>query len=183
MPARLASLRDSSWIFSLAPPPRAASRSCGGAPPSGRPRPIVSTATLEATSPACAPPIPSATTNSGARTIRASSFARRWRPVSLPEYCSATLSIRSVDLEREFAVADADTIPRVQGARGLEQLLVEVGAIGRAEVFDDDRVPLFVDARVARGRERILELDFGRVAAAEDQVAVEVVDHPGFVSG
>ena len=48
---------------------------------------------FEATSPACAPPMPSATTNSGERTSSESSLARRWRPVSLPEYCSATRSI------------------------------------------------------------------------------------------
>ena len=39
---------------------------------------------------------------------------------------------QSVDLEREFAVADAHAVARVQRPRRLEQLLVEVGAVGRA---------------------------------------------------
>ena len=73
-------------------------RRAGRAPPPARARRAdrrwkASTASFEATSPACAPPMPSATTNSGERTISESSFARRWRPVSLPEYCSATRSI------------------------------------------------------------------------------------------
>ena len=67
MPAWLASVRERSWMLSLASSMRAASSSCGGPPPSGSPRPSVSTAIREATSPACAPPMPSATANSGAR--------------------------------------------------------------------------------------------------------------------
>ena len=51
---------------------------CSGSPPSN-----TSTAIFEATSPAWAPPIPSAITNSGARANALSSFSRRWRPVSV----------------------------------------------------------------------------------------------------
>jgi hypothetical protein len=50
---------------------------CSDVPSSGRPEANVSAASRDATSPACAPPIPSATTNSGARTKKLSSFARR----------------------------------------------------------------------------------------------------------
>src|SRR5580693_3939751 len=103
----------------------------------------------EATSPAWAPPIPSATTNRGERASSESSLARRWRPVSVPAYCSDTRSISlgrssSVDLEREFAVADAHPIAGVQRSGRLEQLLVEVGAVCRVEVFDDHYVALLV---------------------------------------
>src|ERR1039458_9247657 len=99
--------------------------------------------------------MPSATTNSGARARWESSLARRARPVSVPAYCSATRNI-SVDLEREFAVADAHVITRVQRPGRLEHLLVEVGAVGGAEVLDDHYVALLVDARVPRRGERIL---------------------------
>src|SRR3977135_3242614 len=96
----------------------------------------------EATSPAWAPPIPSATphstTNSGERASSESSLARRCMPVSLPEYCSATLST-SVHLEGEFAVADADTILGVQRAGGLQQLLVQIRPVGGTHVLDHQR--------------------------------------------
>src|SRR5271166_4979774 len=151
-------------------------RPSSGRASSRRPGRKDSTAIREATSPAWAPPMPSATTNSGARASSESSLARRCRPVSLPAYCSATRSI-SIDLERELAVADAHPVARVQRPGGLQQLLVEVRAVGRAEVFDDDDIALLVHARMARGRERVLEPDLGALAAAEHEVAVEVVDH------
>src|SRR5271170_205237 len=120
MPACSALLWESSWMRALA------ARPSSGVGASGRPSWKDSTAILEATSPACAPPMPSATTNSGERASRASSLARRWRPVSVAEYCSLTRSI-SIDLEHEFALADPQMIAGVQGAGGVEQLLVEVG--------------------------------------------------------
>ena len=58
----------------------------GGLPdgsPSGSPRSNEETAISDATSPACAPPMPSATTKIGARTKKESSLAFRWRPVSV----------------------------------------------------------------------------------------------------
>src|SRR5438874_12059099 len=100
------------------------------------PRAKLSTASRDATSPARAPPMPSATTNSGERASSESSLARRWRPVSVTAYCSATRST-SVDLEGEFAVADAQAIPGVQRPGGLEQLLVQVGAVRGPQVLDD----------------------------------------------
>ena len=77
MPARSSSLTDSSWILALAAWTASASR-CSTDPPSGAIWPgIISTAVPEATSPAWAPPIPSATMKSGARAWKASSFTRR----------------------------------------------------------------------------------------------------------
>ena len=73
--------------------------------------------------------------------------------------------------------------PGCSGRGRLQQLLVEVGAVGGAEILDHDDVALLVDARVARGGERILEPDLGAVAAAEHDVAVEVVDHARVVPG
>src|SRR5438445_413441 len=151
------------------------------------PRANISTAMREATSPARAPPMPSATTNSGARASSESSFARRWRPVSVPAYCSATRSIRSapaalVDLEREFALADPNAIAEMQGLGAMKQLLVEVRAVGRIEIFDHEDVPLRKHARVPRGCERILEADLRVIAAPEHELVVEVVDHPRLVA-
>src|SRR5271165_3931722 len=130
-----------------------ADRASSGWEASSRPCLKDSTAIREATSPACAPPIPSATTNSGERVNSESSLARRWRPVSVPAYCSATRSI-SVDLEREFTVADAHAISGMQRPRRLEQLLVQVGAVGGVEILDDHHGPLLVDARVPRRGKR-----------------------------
>src|SRR5437763_10764718 len=125
---------------SLASRARAASASsgCWGSP---MPGPNDSTAIRDATSPACAPPIPSATTKSGARASSESSLARRWRPVSVTAYCSATRST-SVHLEREFAVADAQPVSGVKRPGRLEQLLVEIGAVGGAEVLHHEDVAL-----------------------------------------
>src|ERR1700689_562894 len=154
---------------------------------SPRPAPKDSTAMREATSPAWAPPMPSATTNSGGRASSESSLARRCIPVSLPEYCSATLSTplraTSVHLEGEFAVADAHAVLGVQRARGLEQLLVEVRTVGGAQILDHHRAALLVDARVARGGKGVLQADLRVIAAAQHDVAVQVVDHPRFVAG
>ena len=70
---------------------RSANRSSGrGSSPSACSK--ASMAIREATSPACAPPIPSATTNTGALTNALSSFSRRWRPVSVRQTVSVTWS-------------------------------------------------------------------------------------------
>src|SRR5271163_4678027 len=146
MPACSALACESSWMRALAACASVASASSGSLG-SCRPGSKESTAILDATSPACAPPIPSATTNSGERARTESSLARRWRPVSVPAYCSATRSI-SVDLEREFTVADAHPVTGVQRPGRLQQLLVEIGAVGGAEILDDHYVALLVDAGV-----------------------------------
>ena len=72
-----------------------ASRS-SGLPESGRPCSNASTAIREATSPACAPPIPSATTNTGARANDESSLSRRWRPVSVLWIVSAARACMAI---------------------------------------------------------------------------------------
>ena len=59
---------------------------------SGSPCSNTSTAIFDATSPAWAPPIPSATTNTGARAYEESSLPRRWRPVSVRWTVSAARS-------------------------------------------------------------------------------------------
>ncbi len=63
--------------------PSIVSRSTRSGGPSGSRSSNDSIAVFEATSPAWAPPIPSATTNSGARTKTESSLALRCRPVSV----------------------------------------------------------------------------------------------------
>ena len=70
------------------------SRRNGSGGPSGRSRSKASAAAREATSPAWAPPIPSATTKIGARTKNESSLALRWRPVSVRNAWSSTRSTR-----------------------------------------------------------------------------------------
>ena len=95
MPERSASFCERRWIWALASWTAPASR-CSTLPaPAGSPPSSTLTAMPEATSPAWAPPIPSATANSGERAKYASSLARRWRPVSVSLKVSATRSINA----------------------------------------------------------------------------------------
>src|SRR6185295_19289202 len=103
MPAVRASVRERSWIARLAPSMIRTSASDGD--PSGMPPSNESTAILEATSPAWAPPMPSATTNSGARTKRLSSLPWRWRPRSDSSQCSEILN------KKAFALRSPETPP------------------------------------------------------------------------
>ncbi len=57
--------------------------------PASRSPPKTSTAVADATSPAFAPPIPSATAKNGGAITSESSLALRWRPTSLRPACSA----------------------------------------------------------------------------------------------
>ena len=75
----------------------------------------------------------------------------RWRPVSVRSACSATRSISRVHVG-ELAVADPHAVAGCSGCGPVEQLLVEVGAVGRAEVLEHDRRR--PGARSARGARR-----------------------------
>ena len=57
-------------------------------------------------------------------------------------------------LEGELGVADADAVAGVQRLRAAQRLLVEVGAVRRAEVLEHDDVALRHEPRVARRRRR-----------------------------
>src|SRR6185503_1439481 len=81
----------------------------------------------------------------------------------------------------ERAVADSDAVARVQRARAVEQLLVEVGAIRRAEILDHHDRALAHEPRVAGGREGILEMDLD-VAAPERRAVLDVVLHAAVVA-
>src|SRR4051812_16369787 len=165
----------------LASRTRPASRSSTLPPASGSPSWSTSTAIPEATSPACAPPIPSATAKSGERAWNASSLARRWRPVSVRSKCSATRSISPPSTVHvgELAVADPHAVAGVQRLRAAEELLVEVRAVRRAEVLEHDDPALLDQPRVARGGERVLEADLRLVAAAHHRAVADVVLRAG----
>src|SRR4051812_20349931 len=137
----------------------------------------VSTTIVDATSPARAPPIPSATANSGACSKTRSSLLRRWRPVSdLAKLSWATRSITRPSLyEREFVVANPDAVSGVQGLWSFEQVAVEVGAVGRVQILYHQHVSLPENPAMARGGERILKTDLRRVPAAEHRSLAQVV--------
>ena len=67
----------------------------------------------------------------------------------------------------ELAVADPHAVAAVQRLRPGHELLVEVGAVRRAEVLEHDDPAVAQQLRVAAGRERVLEPDLGLVAAPE----------------
>ena len=118
-PCRRAARRRADWLVDLARSPgldQLAQRLAGGSRRRAARARTACTASSEATSPACAPPIPSATTNSGARTKKLSSLPWRWRPeVGVVEVLGDAQHASA--LEGELGVADADPVPRVQGLR------------------------------------------------------------------
>ena len=151
MPACSAFACESSWMRALAASASAAS-ACSGSDASSRPP--------GRTRPRCArrPRRPARRPCRRRRRTAASARAAspRWPGAGGPCRFPCTARQRaasSVDLELEFAVADANAIAGVQRPRRLQQLLVEIRAVGRTEVFDHDDVALLVDtARAARRR-------------------------------
>src|ERR687897_2875617 len=107
-----------------------------------------STASADATSPALAPPMPSATANSGGLTTSESSLALRCRPTSVRPACSTMRSATRLLLVAVFAVADPDRIRHLQALRGLHLASVQEGAVGRAHVLQVHEAPAVEDARV-----------------------------------
>src|SRR5664279_2595923 len=103
--------------------------------------------------------MPSATTNSGARTKALSSLSRRWRPVSVFQIVSAARSmlVRVSTAEwsslqvGELAVADPNPIAVVQRLWSGKRFLVQIGAVGGAEILDHQDVSLTGDLRVTGG--------------------------------
>ena len=72
--------------------------------------------------------------------------------------------------------------PGVQRPRAVEELLVEVGPVRRAEILDHDDPALAHEPRVAGGGERILEMDLD-VAAPERRALLDVVLHAPVMAG
>ncbi len=93
MPERVESRWERSWMRRLASITISRRNVSGGTLGSISVGSNDSAAIFEATSPAWAPPIPSATAKSGERTNSESSLALRWRPVSERYACSATVSM------------------------------------------------------------------------------------------
>src|SRR5919112_1081108 len=126
-----------------------ASCASGGSADSVAPS-TASTATADATSPALAPPIPSATANSGGLTTSESSLALRWRPTSVRPACSmmrrATAS--ALLLVAVFAVADADRVTHLEPLRRLHLAAVQVGPVRGAHVLHVHELGARKDARV-----------------------------------
>src|SRR5437588_479155 len=93
--------------------------------------------------------MPSATTNRGGRAYAESSFSRRWRPVSVLRMGSAALIMIGSLPVGELRVPDPDAVAGMQRLRAAERLLVEIGAVGRAEILDHQHVALTADPSVA----------------------------------
>src|SRR5918995_6952280 len=116
-----------------------------GSPDSRAPS-TASTATAEATSPAFAPPIPSATAKSGGLTTSESSFAVRWRPTSVRPACSTMRSATRLLLVAVFAVADPDRVRDLQALRPLDLAPVQERPVGRAHVLQVHEAAAVEDA-------------------------------------
>src|SRR5215211_3097323 len=108
-----------------------------------------SVAIADATSPAFAPPIPSATTKNGGRATRSSSFTLRWRPTSVFQACSAICSATRLLLVAVFAIADPDHIRHLEPLGCAELAPVQVGPVRGAHVLDVHEVSAREDAGVS----------------------------------
>src|SRR5829696_488214 len=109
-----------------------------------------STATAEATSPALAPPIPSATAKSGGLTTSESSLALRWRPTSVRPACSTMerATATALLLVAIFAVAYADRVRHLEPLGRLDLAPVQVGPVRGAHVLQVHELGARKDARV-----------------------------------
>src|SRR5215831_4874873 len=105
-------------------------------------------ASRDATSPACAPPMPSAIAKSGGSMTYASSLWRRVRPGSVT---AATRPIMCSRLIPQIGLTDADDVALRQPAGTIEARAVQVGAVRRAEVLHPDAVLARLEPRVACG--------------------------------
>ena len=86
-------------------------------------------------------------------------------------------------LEKLAQTGDAAHVAWLDARAASHRRAADDRAVRRSEVLDDQDVALLVDAGVPGGGKWILEADLGAVAAAEDDLAVEVIDHPGVVTG
>src|SRR3954469_5254628 len=143
-----------------------ASWASAGSLDSGAPS-TASTATADATSPAFAPPMPSATANSGGRTTSESWLAVRWRPTSVRPACSTMRSAIRLLLVAVFAVAYADGVAHVEPLGGLHLAPVQIRPVGGPHVLQVHGPAAVVDARVRRRRERVLHRYVSAVGAPE----------------
>src|SRR3954452_17417868 len=124
-------------------------------------------ASSEATSPARAPPIPSATANIGGATKRAGSLLSRCRPTSLaPVYSTIRSAIRLL-LVAVLGVADTNHVRPLEALAARQLAAIEVGPVGGPHVLDVHVIAPLIDARVTGGRELILHLDLRPVRATE----------------
>src|SRR5215208_5276502 len=142
-----------------------------------------STATADATSPACAPPIPSATANSGGRTTSESSLALRCRPTSVRPACSMIrrATATALLLVAIFAVAYADRVRHLQPLGGLDLATVQIGAVGRAHVLQVHELGARKDARVGGRSEGVVHAYVRVVGAPEGRTLAYVEGRARFV--
>src|SRR5881227_4460023 len=153
----------------------ASRRRSGGSSSSGW-LPNSSMAIWEATSPALAPPIPSATTKNGGSRSSESSFEVRCIPTSLLPTCSTIFSAIAPGslLVAVLAVADTDQVRGVQSLLRTQLAPVQVGPICRPHVLDIHEVTAGEYSRVGGRREGIVHEDVGSVPPTERRAVCDV---------
>src|SRR5215210_381327 len=146
-----------------------------GSPDSVAPS-TASTATAEATSPAFAPPIPSATANRGGSTTSESSLALRWRPTSVRPACSMMrrATATALLLVAVFAVAYANRVAHLEPLRRLHLTAIQVGPVRGAHVLHVHEFGAREDARVGRRGEGVVHADLRAVGAAHRRALADV---------
>src|SRR3954464_9523566 len=146
--------------------------------------PTSSMAICDATSPALAPPMPSATTKKGGSSSSESSFEVRWRPTSLLPTCSTILrAMASASfLVAVLAVADADHIRDVQPLGRVHLPPIQIGAVCRPHVLDIHEVPAGEYSRVGGRSEGILHENVRAVAPAHGRAGRHVERRAGLMT-
>src|SRR5436190_15823712 len=142
--------------------------------------PNSSIAIWEATSPALAPPIPSATTKNGGSRRSESSFDVRCMPTSLLPTCSTILRAIAPGslLVAILAVADPDEVGAVQPFLRMQLPSVQVGPVRRPHVLDIHEVTAGKYSRVGGRRDGIVHEDVRAIAATEGHAARDVERRP-----
>src|ERR671924_59041 len=168
IPRRDSSAAASSWIRLFAPRAIASSLRSGGMSASTW-LPNSSVAICDATSPARAPPIPSATAKKGGSSRSESSFEFRCRPTSLLPALSMMLSAiaGSSLLVAVLAVAYPDQVGNPQLLGRLQLPAVQVSAVGGPHVLDIHEVSPREDSRMCGGGERVVHRDVRRLRPAQ----------------
>src|SRR4051812_47296121 len=135
----------------------------------------------EATSPARAPPMPSATTNRGERSRKESSLLWRARPTSESAAFSAIRRATRLLLVAVLGVADPDHVGHLQLFRLSQLTAVEERPVGGSHVLYVHELAAREDPGVRGGGERVVDPHVGARRPPHRDSPVEVELLSGFV--
>src|SRR5215211_2234689 len=166
----------------LAPRAMASRRPSGGVS-SAAFSPNASVAICDATSPALAPPIPSATAKKGGSMSSASSLEDRWRPTSVLPTCSTIRRAiaRASLLVAVLAVAYPDHVGDLEPLRRAQLPPVQISPVGGPHVLDIHEVAAGEYSRVGGRCERVVHRNVRRIGPSEHRAACDIEQRAGLI--